>query len=230
MKKTILVAGATGAIGFPLAKLLAARGHAVHGLTRDPRKSNRLAAAGCIPVIADVYDPKGLREAVRGIRIDVLVHQLTDLPFGLPADLLPEGLARNARVRDEGTRNLLDAVGPVDRLVAQSIAFCHGQAPGPFTESDPVENEAIRRFEERLLAHPASTAILRYGFLHGPGTGMRGEAPPGSVGPETAALAASFAIEDTATGIFHVCGPGPYDTSRARSTWPGLEAPLSRLP
>jgi len=230
MKKTIFVAGAAGAIGLPLVKLLAGRGHEVFGLTRDAGKAGILEQAGCLPVVADVYDLPGLRQALRDIEIDVLVHQLTDLPFGLTAELLPEGFLRNARIRDEGTRNLLEATGPVPRLVAQSIAFCHGNNPGPFTESDPVENDSIRRFEERLLAHPAATAVLRYGFLYGPGTGMQGTPPPGSISPETAALVAVCAIEDVATGIFHAAGPGPFDTAKARSTWPVLETPLSRLP
>jgi hypothetical protein len=53
------------------------------------------------------------------------VHQLTDLPPGLDRALMAEATARNAQIRDEGTRNLVDATvrACVRRLVAQSVAF-----------------------------------------------------------------------------------------------------------
>jgi len=43
------------------------------------------------------------------IRPDVVFHELTDLPDGLAADQMEAALVRNARIRDEGTRNLVNA-------------------------------------------------------------------------------------------------------------------------
>lgn len=122
---TILVAGATGVIGSRLLPLLMARGHRVFGTTRAPgKKVDVLTHSGAIPVIVDVFDAAALKDAVAAIRPDVVVHQLTDLPRGLDASRMEEGVRRNARIRAEGTAHLVAAAqaGGVRRIVAQSIA------------------------------------------------------------------------------------------------------------
>jgi hypothetical protein len=52
------------------------------------------------------------------------MHQLTHLPPGLAPARLAEASVRNARIRDEGARNLVSACeqAGLPRLVAQSIA------------------------------------------------------------------------------------------------------------
>ena len=54
----------------------------------------------------------------------MIIHQLTDLPKGLDPALMGEFTARNARIREEGTRNLVEACRKtkVRRIIAQSIA------------------------------------------------------------------------------------------------------------
>ncbi|HLL92998.1 MAG TPA: NAD(P)H-binding protein, partial [Solirubrobacteraceae bacterium] len=49
----VFLAGATGAIGRPLVRMLVADGHQVTGMTRSPAKSDALRAAGTEPVVAD---------------------------------------------------------------------------------------------------------------------------------------------------------------------------------
>ena len=51
-----LVAGASGAIGRPLVAALHAHGHAVVGLTRDPKNADLLARLGAQPLFGDVLD------------------------------------------------------------------------------------------------------------------------------------------------------------------------------
>jgi hypothetical protein len=63
-----------------------------------------------------------LTSAVRSFSPDLLLHQLTDLPDDL--ENLPEESLLNARIRVEGTRNLIAALqglGPT-KIVAQSVA------------------------------------------------------------------------------------------------------------
>src|SRR5215475_2888431 len=97
----ILVAGATGVIGRRLVPLLVRAGHDVSGTTRRPDMAGALTAMGARPVVVDAYDAAGLTEAVAAAGPDVVMHQLTDLAG--------EDRAANARLRIEGTANLVDA-------------------------------------------------------------------------------------------------------------------------
>src|SRR5215468_3365161 len=106
MAHRIFLAGAAGAIGTRLVPLLRRAGHAVWGMTRSPAKANALRAAGVEPVVVDVFDADGVAAAVVAARPDVVIHQLTDLPHGLPPERMDAATAPNARIRDEGTRNL----------------------------------------------------------------------------------------------------------------------------
>ena len=55
-----------------------------------------------------------------------------------------EGLARNARLRIEGTRNLADAAkaAGVRRMITQSIAFVYAPGDGARDEIDPLDLSA----------------------------------------------------------------------------------------
>jgi nucleoside-diphosphate-sugar epimerase len=119
----VLVAGATGVIGRPLVPLLLERGHVVAGLTRSQPEVVR--ALGAEPIVCDVYDLERLRRLVGAFAPEVVVHLLTDLPD--ERERLPEFRERNARIRREGTRNLL-AAAPGARFVAESVAFDAGPA------------------------------------------------------------------------------------------------------
>jgi nucleoside-diphosphate-sugar epimerase len=153
----VFLAGATGVIGVRLVPLLLAAGHDVAGMTRSqPEVVERL---GALPVVCDVYDLERLRTAVREFAPDLVLHELTDLPDD--RDRLEASLERNARIRTEGTRNLLDAARGV-KMVAQSIAFPPG-AP-----------------EHERMVLDAGGVILRYGIFYGPGT-YGGDSPPEDV-------------------------------------------------
>ncbi len=60
----IFLAGAAGAVGQPLSRLLVADGWHVTGTTRSAERAETLRALGVEPVIVDVYDAAGLRDAV----------------------------------------------------------------------------------------------------------------------------------------------------------------------
>ncbi len=188
--RRIFFAGASGAIGSRVVPLLVQAGHTVGAMTRSSEKVGRLAAMGAQPIVCDVFDRSALAHAVRSFSPDLVLHELTDLPDDL-ADL-PEESLLNARIRVEGTRNLLDAMQGLDqaKIVAQSVAWT--MRPGP-------EADAVAALEEAVLA--AGGVVLRYGFLYGPGTFFERELPATPrVHIDTAAARTLEAI-DARTGI-----------------------------
>lgn len=161
----VLVAGATGAVGRRILPLLLARGDRVIGLTRSVARAGMLRAAGVIPVVVDVVDGKALSDAVRAARPDLVLHQLTDLTG--------QDRAANARLRTNGTRNLVDAAlaAGTRRIVAQSIAFGYQDGPVPATEDVPLRAGLAGVPElESAVAELPEWVVLRYGLFYGPGT------------------------------------------------------------
>jgi nucleoside-diphosphate-sugar epimerase len=161
----IFLAGASGVIGSRLVPLLVDAGHGVAAMTRTPAKGEALREAGAEPIICDVFDFARLVSAVRDCGPDLVMHQLTDLPDD-PREIT-ERLAANARIRREGTRNLLAAAreANVRRILAQSVAWTipgHGGA-------------AVDEHEREVLAYPG--VVIRYGRFFGPATYYEGELP-----------------------------------------------------
>ncbi|MGA8970861.1 MAG: NAD(P)-dependent oxidoreductase, partial [Pseudolabrys sp.] len=177
----IFLAGAGGAIGRRLTPLLRAVGHAIVGTTRSAGKCDALRALGAEPVMVDVFDADALARAVRAAAPQAVIHELTDLAFAPGTPQYEEGLARNARLRIEGTRNLVTAAraANVKRMVAQSVAFAYAPGEGARIESDPLNlgaegiarrsAEAVAALEQAVLGLPEGI-VLRYGFFYGPGT------------------------------------------------------------
>jgi nucleoside-diphosphate-sugar epimerase len=163
----IFLAGASGVIGTRLVPLLAEAGHTVAGTTRSAAKAELVRGLGAEPVVVDVYDAAALREAVVAFGPDLVLHQLTDLPDAA-ADI-PEHAEGNARIRDEGTANLIAAAraAGAERFVAQSIAWI--PAGGA---------ESRERHESQVLAYPGIGTVLRYGQFYGPGTYYESDPPP----------------------------------------------------
>lgn len=216
MNKTLFLAGASGAIGKRLAPLLIAEGWRVIGTTRSQGKAAELERMGVVPVIVDVFDADALTAAVAAARPQVIMHQLTDLPPGLDPARMAEAAARNARIREEGTRNLVAAaVGAgTQRFVAQSIGFAYAEGPLPHAEDDPLAVEAegragvsargVASLESQVLAAPFVSIVLRYGRLYGPGTGFDAPAGPAPLHVDAAAKAAALASLRGAPGIYNI--------------------------
>ncbi|HEY7620732.1 MAG TPA: NAD-dependent epimerase/dehydratase family protein, partial [Solirubrobacteraceae bacterium] len=162
----IFVAGATGVIGTRLVPLLIAAGHEVAGMTRSEAKAQRLRELGAEPVVCDVFDADAVRAAVVGFAPDAVVNELTDLPDDQAK--LAEGRASNARIRREGTRNLLAAAraAGATRIVSQSVAW----------EMAGDGAAAVEYLERETLG--AGGVVVRYGQLYGPGTYFENEPPP----------------------------------------------------
>jgi nucleoside-diphosphate-sugar epimerase len=214
--KRVFLAGASGAIGRQLAPLLVADGWHVVGTTRSADKVPLLRAMGVEPVVVDVFDAAALRRVMLECQPEVVIHQLTDLPHALEASQMPAALVRNARLRDEGTRNLVEAAlaAGARRLIAQSIAFIYDDGPLPHREEDPLLPEThpvygetvhgVARLEHQVLNAALDGIVLRYGLIYGPGTGFDAPIAPGSVHVGAAAKAAQLAISKALPGIYNV--------------------------
>src|SRR3954452_7758521 len=183
--KSIFIAGASGAIGRGMLKILRQHDYKVFGTTRSQQKADELRAEGAEPIVLDVFDASAVRDAMLRTRPDIVVNQLTDLPYGLDPILMPQARARNARVRKEGTRNLVDAAiaAGAQGLISQSIAWVYAAGPEPHSESDPLEPaegapavtlEGVHALERLTLSSHLRGTVLRYGMLYGPRTGMNG--------------------------------------------------------
>ena len=231
MSGTVFVAGATGAVGMPLVRLLVRGGWRVFGTTRQHQRAASLQRAGAEAVVVDVFDAPALRSALARVRPEVVVHQLTDLPTLRTPESLSAAIVRNARVRREGTRNLVEAslACGCRRLVAQSIAWVYASGPLPHVETDPLDIhatgervisvQAVSELESRVLGSPVlQGVVLRYGRLYGPRTWSAQAEGDMALHVDDAANAAWLAINrDDATGIFNVSEPGPQlSTERAR--------------
>lgn len=218
MIRKIFLAGASGAVGKRLAPLLLEAGYAVTGTTRSAEKAASLRQIGVEPAIVDVFDAEKLAAAVVESQPDVVIHQLTDLPYGVSPAAMKDFIGRNARIRSEGTANLVRAAKAVGvrRMIVQSIAWAYAPKAGVFVETDPLDLHAeeprattvggVATMEQAVLREPGMDGIvLRYGFLYGPGTGVDMPANPDlRVHVDAAAVAALKAVERGAGGIYNV--------------------------
>jgi nucleoside-diphosphate-sugar epimerase len=216
MTKCIFLAGASGAIGRRLAPLLLENGWQVFGSTRSKEKASKLKESGVEPIVVDAFDASALRHLLYEIRPEVVIHQLTDLPYALEASKMTESLVRNARLRDEGTRNLVAAAvhAGAKRLIAQSISFIYDEGAKPHRETDPllpvthpVYGETVQgvlSLERQVTGAPLEGLVLRYGLFYGPGTGFDAPIAPGSVHVDAAARAAELAVTRGQPGIYNV--------------------------
>jgi NAD(P)H-binding len=188
----IFVAGATGVIGIRLLPLLVGDGHHVAGMTRSAQKAREIRALGAEPVVCDVFDAGRLEAAVVSFRPNVVLHEVTDLPDD--AALVSESRDANARIRREGTRNLLAAAraARAERFLAQSVAW---RLPGE-------GGAAVEELEGSVLE--AGGVVLRYGRLYGPGTYYEeGRPPPPRVHVDEAARRTVEAL-DTPSGVLEI--------------------------
>jgi len=210
----IFLAGASGAIGRRLMPLLIGAGHDVTGMTRSADAARDLKAAGVTPAVADVYEADGLTRAVIAARPDIVMHQLTDLPRVFDETQLSAQYPRNARIRIEGTRNLVAAAKAAGarRFIVQSVAFAYAPGKEPYAETDPlnvadgprvVTVRAAADMEQQVLNSGMEAVVLRYGLFYGPGTWTEAPERKPSLHIDAAAKAALLSITGRA-GIYNI--------------------------
>jgi len=179
----VLITGATGTVGYPIARDLVARGERVTALVRDPARARRLLPDGVEPVAGDVTDRESVDRAVRGR--ELVFH----------AAGLPEQWRRDsddfARVNAGGSGNVADAAlaAGVRRLIYTSTIDVFAWAPGePFDETvldpepRPTYYERSKQEADRIVVGFAErgleTVFLHPAAVYGPvpalGVGLNG--------------------------------------------------------
>ncbi len=122
---TVLVAGASGAIGRPLVSALAAARYEVVGMTGSEDGLSALRQIGVDGVVVNALDSEAVNAAVGQVRPDAVIEELTSLPKDYTAEAMSEAAERDRRLRLEGGQNVHDAarMAGAKRYVVQSTGF-----------------------------------------------------------------------------------------------------------
>lgn len=213
----VFLAGASGVIGRRLCVLLRRAGHDVVGTTRSETNAVALRTLGVTPAILDVYDARAVLKAMAAAQPDVLVHQLTDLPDVIDPATWPAMREANARLRRDGTRNLINACEAlkVKRVVAQSIAWIYAPGMKPYREGDALDlngqgidketMDGVVALEDAVTKTPGVDGlVLRYGRFYGPGTWTETPKGPAPLHVDAAAQAALLSLTRGKPGIYNV--------------------------
>lgn len=166
----IAVVGSTGVLGRNVIPRLLERGHHVRALVRRQEQAVTLERLGLEVVTGDIFDLASLLQ-VTG-RCDAVLHLATAIPRDF------KDWSANARVRREGTRNLLQAAeqNQVRRYIQQSIALLYGEQGQRVVDETAVlqpgeRTQAAADMETYVRASPLDWCIARGGLFYGPGTG-----------------------------------------------------------
>lgn len=157
--KPALVTGATGFVGWHVARALLDRGEKVRLLARDPAKVRELEGAEVVP--GDLRDPASLERAVDGC--SVVYHVAADYRLWTRD---PEQMYRS---NVEGTRAMIGAArrAGVERFVYTSTVGCIGVPEGGLgDETMPARLEEMQGHYKRskLLAERVAIESAQKGF------------------------------------------------------------------
>lgn len=234
----IFVAGASGAVGQPLVRLLVLQGHSVTGMTQSPTGKEKVLTLGATPELVSAFDATGVEAALRASGAEIVIDLLTALP-ATPMDLTA-ALPGDRKLRIEGGCNLRQAAQAcgIRRYIQQSGGMFLSPGAGLADESVPMAVGAssgvafcaqlYTDLETRALESTwTENVVLRYGFLYGPDTWyapdggtaemMRlgqfpivgaGQAVWSFVHVEDAALATIAAIS-APTGVYNIVDSNP---------------------
>lgn len=160
MSGPVLVTGATGNVGHPIARKLVEEGRQVRALVRSVQRAREILPAGVEPVPGDVTDPESVGAAIQGCA--EVFHAA-----GLPEQWLRDD-AGFTRVNVDGTRNLVAAAlqAGVERFVYTSTIDVFAWTPGvAFDESTldpeprPTAYERSKQEADRIVTAAISEGL-----------------------------------------------------------------------
>jgi nucleoside-diphosphate-sugar epimerase len=177
----VLVTGATGRIGFPIARALA-KDHDVYGAARCSRPDDeaRLREAGIVPVVGDVAELDVAELAKAGGRAPTHVfHAAARIGAEAATDW-----ARTFEVNAQATGRLIADCARVSGTALRGVVFCSSgstyeyQGRRPLREDDPpgvhlgiyslskIAGEAVARFS--AAEHGVPLTLIRIFSTYGP--------------------------------------------------------------
>jgi nucleoside-diphosphate-sugar epimerase len=251
----VFVAGATGVVGRRAVVELVGAGHEVTAVARSAAKATWLRGVGATPVEVSLFDPAALRTAVTGH--DAVVNLATHIP-SVRRGSSDEAWAENARIRTEGSTNLVDAAlaAGASVYVQEALGFWYeDRGDGWIDESAPLVDS---RFNAPVRAAEANTArfaetggtgvVLRFGRFYAPDShhtrlALRGArlgispelGPPeafiASISGDDAASAVVAAL-DAPSGVYNIVDDEPLTGRDADAALAGAlgRKSLRRLP
>ncbi|CCM04674.1 uncharacterized protein FIBRA_06860 [Fibroporia radiculosa] len=109
----VLIIGASGFIGLPVAQAYVRAGHIVYGVTRSAAKAKQLAAEEIIPIVADTADPAPwlplvatldvVIEAIGGAQVKALSETLLKATTKAANEYRPAGAPKLAYIYSSGS-------------------------------------------------------------------------------------------------------------------------------
>jgi nucleoside-diphosphate-sugar epimerase len=158
----VLVTGVSGYAGFHAALRLAAGGHQVTGLVRNPGQSrlNILRMHEVALLVADVGQPDGYRNELDGS--DVVIHTMLDKKRPFDTDRALFGALQDLPPRTSRRRFIYTTGCSIFGKVAAPVM-------DEATEPNPDHPLGFRRGleQEALALRNVSTVVLRPGFMFG---------------------------------------------------------------
>lgn len=172
----ILITGATGALGRPVVRLLAAQGHQVRGLARSDANVARLQELGAVPVRGDLFDAAVLATAAAGCQ--AILHLATKIPPMREIGRRNAWLATD-HIRREGTHAVVEAAraAQVATVIYPSICFAYPASGAAWIDATNCKPIATGYYQSTFEAEAEVQSfidnggrgiVLRMGFFYGP--------------------------------------------------------------
>ncbi len=165
----VFVTGASGYIGFNVAKAFRRAGHQVAGLARSVEKAARLEQAEIVPVIGTLQKPDGFAGAIRAC--SVVVHTAADMKADFPA-LDRATVEAILKVAADGPR-------PKTFIYTSGVWVLGNTGFEPFDETvppAPAKMVAWRPAVEQMVVHSKEVRglVIRPGCVYGKQGGLTG--------------------------------------------------------
>lgn len=172
------VTGATGVLGKPVVRLLAQAGHQVYTLSRPQARTIVPQPTGVEAIPTDLFDQASLIKALETTKAEAIIHLATRIPPTTRMGKL-SSWEENTRIREEGTRNLVNAalVTGVQTLIYPSFYFVYPDCGSHWidalstpTQSHPIQQATLDAEAEvaRFSKAQRRGIVLRLGNLYGP--------------------------------------------------------------